>query len=192
MSAHHWSVDYRAHGGRHGCAPQEFRASLEAAAYLIFPDCGSVLSGASPLSCSRPSSSHDGMLPDAIARLGKRGMIVPAVTTNPWSNLARAKFLASISVSNVWVDRERRLRTAAPRHGSSNVTYQVCFFIRRFRQINHRPSPASRSAVVQRNQFGDARRALAAFDFDHHVIVDPQAIGRDVLHFRDAGAAPDP
>jgi hypothetical protein len=53
-------------------------------------------------------------------------------------------------------------------------------------------SPASRSAVVERNQLGDARRTLAAFDFDHHVIVDPQAIGRNVFHFRDAGAAPDP
>ena len=30
-------------------------------------------------------------------------------------------------------------------------------------------------------QLGDARRTLAAFDFDHHVIVDSQAIGRDVL-----------
>jgi hypothetical protein len=53
-------------------------------------------------------------------------------------------------------------------------------------------SSATRSAVMQRDQFGDAGRTLAAFDFDHHVIVDPQAIWRDVLHFRDAGAAPDP
>ena len=37
----------------------------------IFPDCASGFSAASPLSCSCPSSSHDGMLPDAIARLGK-------------------------------------------------------------------------------------------------------------------------
>ena len=48
------------------------------------------------------------------------------------------------------------------------------------------PSPASRSAVVQRDQLGDAGGALAAFDFDHDAIVDPQAVGRDVLDFRDA------
>jgi hypothetical protein len=58
-------------GGRHGCVPREFRALFEAAVYSIFPDFGSVLSAASPLSCSRPSSSQDGMFPDAIARLGK-------------------------------------------------------------------------------------------------------------------------
>jgi hypothetical protein len=43
------------------------------------------------------------------------------------------------------------------------------------------------SAIVQRDQLGDAGGALAAFDFDHHAIVDPQAIGRDILYFRDAG-----
>ena len=35
-------------------------------------------------------------------------------------------------------------------------------------------------------------RALTAFDLDHHVIIDLQAIGRDVLGFRDADAPPDP
>ena len=107
-----------------------FPRALEPAVYSVFPDCGSVLSAASPLSCSRPSPSHDEMLPDGIARLGKWGMIVPAVTTNPSSNFARAKSLASVSVSNVCVDRERRLRTAVPRQGTSKVTYQVCLFIR--------------------------------------------------------------
>ena len=44
------------------------------------------------------------------------------------------------------------------------------------------------SAVVERDQIGDAGRALTAFDFDDHAIVDPQAIGRDLLDFRDADA----
>jgi hypothetical protein len=48
------------------------------------------------------------------------------------------------------------------------------------------------SPIMQRDQFGDAGGALATFDFDHHVIVDPQAIGRDILYLCDAGAAPDP
>ena len=113
------------------------RAPRESTIYSIFPDGGSVFPVASPLSCSRPSSSHDGMLPDGIARLGKWGMIVPAVTTSPSSNFARAKSLACVSVSNVCVDRERRLRTAVPLHGSSKVTYQVWFFIRWFRRISH-------------------------------------------------------
>jgi hypothetical protein len=33
------------------------------------------------------------------------------------------------------------------------------------------------SAIVQRDQLGDAGGALATFDFDHDVIVDPQPIG---------------
>jgi hypothetical protein len=57
--------------GGTACVPREFRALFEAAVYSIFPDFGSVLSATSPLSCSRPSSSQDGMFPDAIARLGK-------------------------------------------------------------------------------------------------------------------------
>ena len=44
---------------------------LAPAVYSIFPDGSSVLSAASPLSCPCPTSSHDGMLSDGIARLGK-------------------------------------------------------------------------------------------------------------------------
>jgi hypothetical protein len=68
---HYYFVDYSAYGGRRGGAPREFRAPFEAVAYPLFPDYGSVLSGASPPPSSRPSSSHDGMFADAIARLGK-------------------------------------------------------------------------------------------------------------------------
>jgi hypothetical protein len=48
------------------------------------------------------------------------------------------------------------------------------------------------SAIVEHDQLGDTGRTLAAFDFDDHVIADPQAVGRDVLYFRNAGPAPDP
>src|SRR5258707_9287468 len=53
--------------------------------------------------------------------------MVPAVTISPSSNFIRAKFLASVSVSNVLVDRGLRLRTNVPLLGISKVTYQVCF-----------------------------------------------------------------
>jgi len=33
--------------------------------------------------------------------------------------------------------------------------------------------PADTSAIVEGDQFRDAGEALTAFDFDHHVIVDP-------------------
>jgi hypothetical protein len=50
---------------------------------------------------------------------------------------------------------------------------------------------ADTSAIVERDQFHDAGGALTALDFDHCVIVDSQAIGRNILDFRDADAAPD-
>jgi hypothetical protein len=53
--------------------------------------------------------------------------MVPAVTISPSSNFIRAKFLASVSVSNVLVDRGLRLRINVPLLGTSKVTYQVCF-----------------------------------------------------------------
>jgi hypothetical protein len=52
-------------------------------------------------------------------------MMVPAVTTNPESNLVRAKSLASASVSNVFVKRGLRRCTVVPLLGTSKVTYQV-------------------------------------------------------------------
>lgn len=53
-------------------------------------------------------------------------MMVPAVTIKPPLNLARAKFLASASVSNVSVKRGFRRFTTVPFFGTSKVTYQVC------------------------------------------------------------------
>jgi hypothetical protein len=50
---------------------------------------------------------------------------------------------------------------------------------------------ADTSAIVERDQFRDAGGALTALDFDHCVIVDSQAIGRDILGFCNVDAAPD-
>ena len=69
--------------------------------------------------------SQAGMLLDGIACLGKCGTMVPAVTTSPSLNFVRAKSLASVSVSNVLVDRGLRDRTKVPLLGISKVTYQV-------------------------------------------------------------------
>jgi hypothetical protein len=52
-------------------------------------------------------------------------MMVPAVTISPSWNFMRAKFFASVSVSNVLVDRWLRRRTNVPPLGKSKVTYQV-------------------------------------------------------------------
>jgi hypothetical protein len=62
---------------------------------------------------------------EGMSCLGKWGLIVPAKTINPSPNLARAKFLASASVSNVLVSRGLRLRGNKPRSCTWNVTYQV-------------------------------------------------------------------
>jgi len=51
--------------------------------------------------------------------------MVPAVTISPSRNFRRAKFFASVSLSNVLVDRWLRRRTNVPLFGNSNVTYQV-------------------------------------------------------------------
>lgn len=79
----------------------------------------------SSVSCSCPMPSQAGMLLDGIACLGKCGTMVPAVTTSPSLNFVRAKSLASVSVSNVLVDRGLRRRTNVPLLGISKVTYQV-------------------------------------------------------------------
>ena len=50
---------------------------------------------------------------------------MPAKTTSPSSSLARAKFLASASDSNVLVSRGLRLFGNTPRWGTAKVTYQV-------------------------------------------------------------------
>jgi hypothetical protein len=50
---------------------------------------------------------------------------VPAYTVSPSLNFARAKSLASISVSNLLVARGLRLRGNTPRFCTSKVTYQV-------------------------------------------------------------------
>ena len=42
---------------------------------------------------------------------------------------------------------------------------------------------------MQGDQFGDAGRALAAFDLDHEMIVDAQAVRRHVLGFSDGDPA---
>jgi hypothetical protein len=51
--------------------------------------------------------------------------MVPAWTISPSLNFARAKSLASLSVSNVLVARGLRLLSNVPRLCSSKVTYQV-------------------------------------------------------------------
>jgi hypothetical protein len=51
--------------------------------------------------------------------------MVPAVTISPSWNFTRAKFFASVSDSNVLVDRWLRRRTNVPLLGNSKVTYQV-------------------------------------------------------------------
>jgi hypothetical protein len=51
--------------------------------------------------------------------------MVPAVTISPSWNFMRAKFFASVSVSNVLVDRWLRRRTNVPLLGKSKVTYQA-------------------------------------------------------------------
>jgi hypothetical protein len=51
--------------------------------------------------------------------------MVPANTTSPSFTLARAKFFASASVSNVLVSREGRLLGRTPRLSASKVTHQV-------------------------------------------------------------------
>jgi hypothetical protein len=71
----------------------------------------------------------------------------------------------------------------------------IMFFIgsRRGREPSAALSGRPRSsAIMQGDQFGDAGRTLTAFDFDHHAEVDAQAVGRDLLHFGDAGTPPDP
>jgi hypothetical protein len=50
---------------------------------------------------------------------------VPAWTISPSLNFARAKSLASLSVSNVLVARGLRLLSNVPRLCTSKVTYQV-------------------------------------------------------------------
>ena len=57
--------------------------------------------------------------------------MVPAVTINPSLNLVRAKSLASASVSNVLVKRGCRRLDSVPSVGTSKVTYQVRFMLRR-------------------------------------------------------------
>jgi hypothetical protein len=94
------------------------------AAYFVLSACSCVPRGAS-VSCSCPWPSQAGMLLDGIARLGKCGTMVPAVTISPSLNFVRAKSLASVSVSNVLVDRGLRRRTKVPRLGISKETYQV-------------------------------------------------------------------
>lgn len=52
--------------------------------------------------------------------------MVPAYTISPSWNFVRAKTLASLSVSNVMVDRGPRLRDdSTPDLRTSKVTYQV-------------------------------------------------------------------
>ena len=65
------------------------------------------------------------MLLEGITCLGEQGLIVPAKTISPSLNFARAKFLASVSFSNVLVARGLRLLGKAPLLCTSNVTYQV-------------------------------------------------------------------
>ena len=71
-------------------------------------------------------------------------MMVPAVTISPSWNFMRAKFFASVSVSNVLVDRWLRRRTNVPLLGKSNVTYQVGVI---FKGIGRPPCCASLAAA---------------------------------------------
>src|SRR3984957_21347206 len=66
------------------------------------------------------------MLFDGMSCFGTYGLIVPAKTTSPSWNRARAKSFASVSVSNVFVTRGRRLLGNEPRLCTSKVTYQTC------------------------------------------------------------------
>src|SRR5579883_882787 len=66
------------------------------------------------------------MRADGISRLGTWGLSVPANTTSPSSNFARANSLASASVANVRVTRMDRRLGKMPRLRNSNVTYQAC------------------------------------------------------------------
>lgn len=120
-------------------------------AYSIFPVCWLALSGSAG-SCSCPCSSQDGMPPDAIARLGKWGMMVPAVTISPSSNFIRAKFLASVSVSNVLVDRGLRLRINVPLLGTSKVTYQACFIFDPDGSHHHALPAVASSSLTRRRR----------------------------------------
>jgi hypothetical protein len=64
---------------------------------------------------------HEGEM----SRLGKWGLIVPAKTAEPSSSINRVNALASASVANIFVSRERlRCLGRTPRL-RSNVTYQV-------------------------------------------------------------------
>jgi len=51
---------------------------------------------------------------------------VPAKAVSPSSNFVWAKFLASVTVSNVLVIRGLRLFSNSPRFCTSKVTYHVC------------------------------------------------------------------
>jgi hypothetical protein len=63
----------------------------------------------------------------AIALLGKCGLIVPALIFSPVAYLLRANSLAADSVSNVLVSLRVRLPGCFTAFGNSKATYQVDF-----------------------------------------------------------------
>ena len=71
------------------------------------------------------SPSQEWMHEGEMSRLGKWGLIVPAKTAEPSWSINRVNALASASVANIFVSRERlRCLGRTPRL-RSNVTYQV-------------------------------------------------------------------
>jgi hypothetical protein len=103
---------------------------------------------------------HEGEM----SRLGKWGLIVPAKTAEPSSSINRVNVLASASVANIFVSRERlRCLGRTPRL-RSNVTYQVGVIAPSSPVFQHstRPCLIWLVKVASLRRFGDDYLTLVA------------------------------